>query len=284
MYTHATDAGWISRTHRAIAPFRLSRPETPAEVIQALADSDGAKVIAGGIDLVRRMRSGDTADTLIDLSAIAGLREIEDRGDFIRIGSRATHWDVETSGLLAARLPAFQAAWKTIGNVRIRMTGTVGGNLMAAERAYDGPVLAGVAGADLVFMTDGGEVRVAASKSPGSYPGGSLLVAVDIPVTEGAQLVFDRSLKPVVSVAVRREGDEATIGVGCAHASPFFWSGDIAKSATALDAALPETIDNPMGSAAYRRRMATVLARRLIAQIQQGDASLAANSHSSHAP
>ena len=218
------------------------------------------------------MRSGDRTDTLIDLSALSGLREIEDRGDFIRIGARATHWDVETSGLLAARLPAFQAAWKTIGNVRIRMTGTVGGNLMAAERAYDGPVLAGVAGADLVFMTNGGEVRIAALKDPGSYPARSLLTAIDIPVVSGAQLAFDRSLKPVVSVAVGLEGDDATVGVGCAHASPFFWSGDVAGAETALKAALPEPIDNPMGSAGYRRRMVTVLARRLIATMQQGDA------------
>jgi len=153
------------------------------------------------------------------------------------------------------------------------MTGTVGGNLMAAERAYDCPVLAGVAGADLVFMTDAGEVRVAASKGPARYPARSLLLAIDVPVISSAQLAFDRSLKPIVSVAVGLDGEDATVGVGCAHASPFFWSGDVAGIETALATALPEPIDNPMGSAAYRRRMVTVLARRLVEQMQQGDAS-----------
>ncbi|CAN0589406.1 unnamed protein product, partial [Laminaria digitata] len=81
MYTHATEAGWISRTHRAIAPFRLQRPTTPADAVAALAGAESACFIAGGIDLVRRMRSGDTADTLIDLSGIQVLRAIEDRGD-----------------------------------------------------------------------------------------------------------------------------------------------------------------------------------------------------------
>ena len=33
MYTHATDAGWISRSHRAISPFRLVRPGTPEEAV-----------------------------------------------------------------------------------------------------------------------------------------------------------------------------------------------------------------------------------------------------------
>ena len=212
MYTHATDAGWISRTHRAIAPFRLQRPTTAAEAVAALSADGDASIIAGGIDLVRRMRSGDTVGTLIDLSGLTMLGAIEDRGDSIRVGALATHWDVETSPLLAGRLPAFQAAWKTIGNVRIRMTGTVGGNQMAAERAYDGPVLLGVIGAQLVFLTDAGEVSLPASSAPGDYPDRALLTAIDIPVSSGASLAFDRSLKPVVSVAVGLDGDTASVG------------------------------------------------------------------------
>jgi len=273
MYTHATDAGWISRTHRAIAPFRLQQPTTPSEVVQALIESEDSSIIAGGIDLVRRMRSGNSQDTLIDLSAVSGLREIEDHAGFIRIGALATHWDVETSPLLAARLPAFQAAWKMIGNVRIRMTGTVGGNLMAAERAYDGPVLLGVSGAKLVFLTDGGEVKIAASDGAGSYPSRALLTAIEIPVMPNAQLGFDRTLKPVVSVAVGLVDQDVSVGVGCAHISPFFWSGKVSEVEAALASALPEPIDNPMGSAAYRRRMVTVLARRLIRHLHEGDAS-----------
>jgi carbon-monoxide dehydrogenase medium subunit len=273
MYTHATDAGWISRTHRAIAPFRLQRPSTPAEAIAALTGTPDASIIAGGIDLIRRMRGGDTAGTLIDLSALPALRAIEDRGDFIRVGALATHWDVETSALLAARLATFQAAWTTIGNVRIRMTGTVGGNLMAAERAYDGPVLLGAIGANLVFLTGAGEISLPASSAPRDYPDRALLTAIDIPVSMTARLGFDRSLKPVVSVAVGLDGDVVSVGVGCAHTSPFFWSGQIDDMEDALSAALPDPIDNPMGGAAYRRRMVGVLSRRLVDRLRRGDAS-----------
>lgn len=273
MYTHATDAGWISRTHRAIAPFRLQRPTTPAEAVAALAETPGASMIAGGIDLVRRMRDGDTADTLIDLSGVSMLRGIEDRDEFIRIGALATHWDIETAPLLAARLAAFQAAWTTIGNVRIRMTGTIGGNLMAAERAYDGPVLLGAIGANLVFLTAAGEVLLPATARPQDYPDRALLTAIDIPVSAAARLGFDRSLKPVVSVAVGIDGDAVTVGVGCAYPWPFFWSGQTHDLENALSAALPDPIENPMGSAAYRRRMIGVLSRRLIDRLQRGDAS-----------
>lgn len=271
MYTHATDAGWISRTHRAIAPFRLQRPVTPADAVTALSGDADASFIAGGIDLVRRMRGGDTASTLIDLSGLAMLREIEDREEVVRIGALATHWDVETSPLLAARLPAFQAAWKTIGNVRIRMTGTVGGNQMAAEQAYDGPVLLGAIGAELVFLTASGEISLPASSAPGDYPERALLTAIDVPITANAGLGLDRSLKPVVSVAAGLDGDTVSIGVGCAYPQPLFWSGRVSDVERDFTSVLPDPIDNALGGAAYRRRMIGVLSRRLVGQLQRGD-------------
>ena len=78
----------------------------------------------------------------------------------------------------------------------------------------------------------------------------------------GRRLSFDRSLKPVVSVAVALDGDRATVGVGCAFAAPLFWSGEAAVAVPGD--ALPGALDNPMGSAAYRRRMIDVLAQRQV--------------------
>ena len=235
-----------------------------------MSAAEDAAIIAGGIDLVRRLRSGDTADTLIDLSGLKDLRAIEDRGDFVRIGALATHWDIETSPLLSECLTAFQAAWTTIGNVRIRMTGTLGGNLMAAEPTYDGPVLLGVLGAKLVFLSSAGETSVAASIDPRDYPSGALLISIDVPVSPTANLAFDRSLKPVVSVAAGLDGSTVSIAVGCAYPSPMFWTGHLSELPDGLAAALPDPIDNPMGSGAYRRRMISLLSRRLLEQMQVG--------------
>ena len=74
-------------------------------------------------------------------------------------------------------------------------------------------------------------------------------------------------------VAVGLVDQDVSVGVGCAHISPFFWSGKVSEVEAALASALPEPIDNPMGSAAYRRCMVTVLARRLIRHLHEGDAS-----------
>jgi aerobic carbon-monoxide dehydrogenase medium subunit len=262
MYTHSTDAGWISRTHKAIAPYRLQKPETVSDVLEALSHSGRATVIAGGIDLTRRMRGGDTWDEVIDISGVAGLKGISRVGGNIRIGALATHWDVESDPVLETYLPDFQAGWKTIGNIRIRMTGTVGGNLMAAEPGYDGCVLLAAAGGSLVFATVDGEVSVPAAEVSDHLPANALLTALEIPVAGNARLAFDRSLKPVVSVAVAIDGDRATVAIGCAFDHPICWSGPVVEIDTCAEM-FPDPKNNPMGSAAYRRRMIGVLARRL---------------------
>ena len=269
MYTHATDAGWISRTHRAIKPFRLRKPETVTDALGACADSDNATIIAGGIDLIRRMRNGDSWDALIDISGIRALRGITDLGGSVRIGALTTHWDIETDPVLAERLPDFQAAWKTIGNVRVRMTGTIGGNLMAAEAGYDGRVLLGAMGGTMIFHSGDGQYSAPAAADFRENLAPSLLTGVEIPVFDGARLAFDRSLKPVVSVAAQLHGDVARIGVGCAFKAPQFWSGPVDDMAGALPVAFPDPINNPMGGGDYRRRMIGVLAARLILTMQE---------------
>ena len=263
MYTHSTEAGWISRSHAAIRGFRLRKPETVADAVAALAEP-GATAIAGGIDLIRRMRGGDCHEVLVDLSRIEAMSGIEDRDGSIRIGALASHWDIETDKTLAARLPDFQAAWKTIGNVRVRMAGTLGGNLMAVEPGYDGRVLLGALGASAEIATGDGSNVVVPVAEPDTWPAAGLLVAVSVPASPAARLSFDRSLKPVVSVAVAIAGGTATVAVGCAYGSPQFWSGPTADIGPNIADAFAPPIENAMGSSAYRRRMIGVLAQRQV--------------------
>jgi carbon-monoxide dehydrogenase medium subunit len=267
MYKHSTDAGWISRTHRAIQPFRLQKPETVADTLRVLSQNGGdagnTTIIAGGIDLIRRMREGDRWDTVVDISGLTELRGISDTDNVVRIGALTTHWELENSTILAGRLPQLQSAWKTIGNVRIRMRGSIGGNLMAGEAGYDGWVLLAASGARPVFAGVNGEELVSSALGANDEPAGGLLIAVEIPVAGAKRIGFDRSLKPVVSVAVGLNGDTANVAVGCAYHTPYLWTGPIADINTPFVDALPNPRNDAMGSAAYRRRMIGVLARRL---------------------
>lgn len=268
MYTHSTEAGWVSRSHQGIAPFGLERPtEIPAAV--AVLSREGAAAFAGGIDMIRRMRAGDSHATLVDLSALPGIDSIRADADSLHIGARATHWRIETDAILAERCPAFRKAWTTIGNVRVRMAGTVGGNVMAREPGYDGRVLLGALGATLSFATADGAVEVPADADDSAWPAGGLLTHVDVPLDAAGAVALDRSLKPVVSVAACVRGGIARIGIGCAYPAPVFRElpvGDLGK----LDGLLPEPVSDPVGSAGYRRRMISVLAGRLVRSLADG--------------
>lgn len=227
--------GFVSRSHAAIEPFRLTRAATVTEALAAIGR--GALPHAGGIDVIRRLREGGTATELVDISSIEELTRIEVLGDQLRIGAAVTHRRIETDRRIVSVRPDLAAAWQTVGNVRIRMAGTVGGNLCSFDKDYDAAPILAAAGATLRYA-DGTTHTVA------DRPHTGLLVSIDVPTS--GHVRFDRSLKPVVTVAI---GDDA-VAIGCA--SERLSIGE-----------LSEPIEDAFASAAYRRRMAEVLVRRL---------------------
>ena len=103
------------------------------------------------------------------------------------------------------------------------------------------------AGATLVFASSDGELQTGVADRPPSL----LLTRVEVPI-DGRPLRFDRSLKPVVSIAV---GDH--VAIGCAY--PAVHVVDDVDDLSAL----PHPIDDAEASADYRRRMIRVLIDRL---------------------
>lgn len=196
------DAGWVSRGHGAIPDFDLIRAKRVADALSAYGadDESGAAYIAGGIDQINRMQDGDMPARLIDISKVHGLADISEKNGTLNIGARVTHYRMETDPMIASLAPDLAAAWATFGNIRIRMAGTVGGNIMARHPNYDGPVLLAARGARYVFeKPDGTTSIIDAEKGPDTAPG-ALLTRIVIPTGSGRRLVFDRSLKPVISV------------------------------------------------------------------------------------
>tara|TARA_B100000686_G_scaffold290757_1_gene318322 strand:+ start:1408 stop:2226 length:819 start_codon:yes stop_codon:yes gene_type:complete len=269
MNNYSTDsAGWVSRSHRAIFPFELARAFTVEEAVNLLATKKDGRLIAGGLDVTREMRAGQSHRLLIDISAIDELKGIRREANFIRIGALTTHWEIETDPLIKEFLPDFQEAWKTIGNIRIRMRGTVGGNLLAKNAGYDGQLLLGVCGAFLDFANIHGCYRVGAENICTEETALSLLVSILVPIVKEQKIGFDRSLKPVVSVAASLKGNAAKIGFGCVSSQPTFWSGEGEVEAETIMSIVPNKEDAPIGTMDYRRRMIGVLSKRLISNLQ----------------
>jgi carbon-monoxide dehydrogenase medium subunit len=278
----STESGWVSRSHRAIVPFELVRATSVDEALAALRRRVAAPVaLAGGIDLVRTLRAGRPADLVVTLKGIAELAGIEETEDAVVIGACVTHHRIETDPVIARTVPELAAAWRTIGNIRVRLAGTVGGNIMAREPGYDGPVLLAAVDAALKLRTQRGAMVVKPAETPRwKAPPSAILESIVVPRVARRWLAFDRSLKPVVSVALAIEdhGPEVLIGravVGCAYGAPVCrplvlggatsvaaLAGRAAEIAKAFVATLPATLDDAIASRAYRRRMIEVLVRR----------------------
>jgi CO/xanthine dehydrogenase FAD-binding subunit len=117
--------------------FSSLRPKTKGEALTYLSDLDRAKLLAGGTDLLVRMKRGESHDYLIDITAIEELSGAVLNGGRIRVGAGTTHRSLSLSPLVleSARSLAQAASW--IGSPQIRTMGTIGGNLVNASPAAD---------------------------------------------------------------------------------------------------------------------------------------------------
>lgn len=123
-----------------IPRFTLARPSSLEEAFAAFATADGdAAWIAGGTELLQVMKMGFAQfGTLIDLKQIPEIHGVELQPDGrLRIGAGTTHRTIERSPLVRRHVPALANLETGLANVRVRNTGTIGGNLAFAEPHSD---------------------------------------------------------------------------------------------------------------------------------------------------
>ena len=148
--------------------FALHAPRTVGEAVDLLArHGEEATVYAGGTELLlamklRVLRYGH----LIDVKRIPGLAEIAVRDGALALGALATHYALERHPLVARHLPAYAALSRAVANVRVRVAGTLGGNLCFAEPHADPPALLAALGAAVRLAGPDGERDVRTSRQP----------------------------------------------------------------------------------------------------------------------
>jgi len=113
-------------------------PETLEDALSLKRESGAdVRVIAGGTDLILRMRDRVfTPKVLLDLRRVS-LDTFASAGGELRIGACATHSQILANAEIESQFPALAEACRQFAGPPIRNRGTVGGNIVNASPAAD---------------------------------------------------------------------------------------------------------------------------------------------------
>jgi carbon-monoxide dehydrogenase medium subunit len=170
------------------ASFDYQRPATLKDALRALADAGGAaKVMGGGQSLGPMLNLRLTRPKqVVDVSALAELRQVAAEGDQLRIGAAVTHAEIEDGVHPLLRDGLLQSVAGGIAYRAIRNRGTLGGSLAHADPAADWVLTMAALGALIEIASTTGTRRVPMERfMQGAYTtdlaDGELLAAVLVP-------------------------------------------------------------------------------------------------------
>jgi carbon-monoxide dehydrogenase medium subunit len=280
-----------------IRSFDLLQPRSLPEAVAMLArHGDDARALGGGTTLVILMKQRALYyPYLVDLQTIPGLAEIKVESDGVRIGALVTHRRLECSPVIRASFPALADAFGQIGNVRIRQTASVGGNLAHADYRLDPPPALLVLGAEVsLFGANGARTVPLGQFFRGLYETvlepAELLIDIKVPfMPENSRALYlryntlsanDWPCLGVAAFLTKANGRcrELRVALGGLASTPVLVGGlDFIKDQT-LDAAVIErlldTVDQQIapfadlrGSEWYKRRMARLFVKKAVEQL-----------------
>jgi len=271
--------------------FTIHQPKTIADASQMLAQfGDKGRLYAGGTELLLAMKHDLLRyEHLIDVKTIPDLNQIEVKNGALVIGTAATHRAIERSALVQQNLPVLATMAANVANIRVRASGTLGGNLCFAEPHSDPATLLTALGAKVAVQGKSATRSVAVDKLiTGAYEtslaGDELLASVQIPLPAKSQraayLKFQLKERPTLGLALvlDLDGDaikKASAVVGSVSAVPTqsdkanaLLIGARSQVEKQLDAAaealaqVADPIDDLEGSAEYKRHLIVVFLRR----------------------
>ena len=141
-------------------------PATVKDAVKLLAASKGStQVLAGGTDILVRMRSGfSEPDTVIDIKRISPMCKITRDGKGFAIGAAVSSAEMSENPALVKAWPGVVEAAALIGSTQIQGRATIAGNLCNASPAADSVPAMIVAGAKALIRGPKGKRKVAVEK------------------------------------------------------------------------------------------------------------------------
>jgi CO/xanthine dehydrogenase FAD-binding subunit len=282
------------------APFDYVAAASADDAVRLLAEhGDEALILAGGQSLVPMMNMRLARPTvLIDINDCDEMKFMRFEGsDGFAIGAGTRQKDILNSAEAKAAVPLLLKALAFVGHQQTRNRGTLGGSIAHGDPSAEMPLAAVTLDAAVTLRSSRAERQIAASEF---YSGpmsterraDECLMAVSFPHTPGAGTGFHEVSErhgdfAIVSAAaeISLDGGKCTaaaIGIGGAHPYPVkarkaeaILIGEVPTDAlveAAAEAATDgiEAMDDVHATAAYRMRVARVLAARAIADAIAG--------------
>ena len=116
---------------------QIFSPVYVPECLNLLGRFPNAKMLAGGTDLLVRLKDEINRPDIIDISHIEEMKGITDLNDKIKIGALVTFSEIIENEIPTANAGVLVQAAKIIGSPQIRNRGTIGGNIANASPAGD---------------------------------------------------------------------------------------------------------------------------------------------------
>ena len=277
------------------APFDYVRPDSLAEACHLLAGEEDARLIAGGQTLVPMlaMRLARPAK-LIDILRLPELAGIREAAGAVIVGATTRQAQAERDPVIRASVPLLARVLPWVGHPPTRNRGTVGGSIANADPSAEIPLAAVTLGADILLATTDGPTSMPADDffiGPmlTTIGQGECVSAIRFPVWPYPRIgvgFFEISARrsdfafvaAAAQVALDDEGRclEVALGVGGVGDRPLrldvsslvgteLAAASVAAAVNAASGELDATSDLH-ASAAYRRRVASVLCIRALEQ------------------
>jgi carbon-monoxide dehydrogenase medium subunit len=281
--------------------FTLWDPVSTREALDLLCrHGDGAAVLAGGTDLLVRMKKGfRRPQALVNLKGIRELCGVTLADDRLSLGSLVTLSELGKSPLVGKYAPVLAQTGRRMASVQIRNLATVGGNICNASPAADlGPPLTVLDAAVKIGGPAGGrELKVAdflTGPGANALAPGELVTALSVPRPgPGERAVYLKySLRRAHDIALAgaavwvrlADGIIAGVRIALGAVGPTVLraydaedslrgaAADRADAARAgrLAALAARPIDDVRAGAAYRREITGVLVARALEQVLAG--------------
>jgi CO/xanthine dehydrogenase FAD-binding subunit len=262
------------------APFEYHAPTTVEEAVQLLAEGNGTYALAGGQSLVQLMKFRQVKPTvLVDLNGVANLDVLEERDSELHVGALVRQQRLLEDELVGEGWPLLREAARFVGYKETRRRGTVGGSIAFAAPWAELTAAAVALDAQIDVRSLNADRTIPARsffRGPHAtvLEPGELIVRVRFPAPRARSGAAFHEVSAryrdycqiAAAAVVSRDGTAELVLLRVAETPLLLDASNALDDEDALKQLLAaiEPMDDIEVSAAHRRRVAPVLARRAL--------------------